>query len=161
MLGETIIDRYADSELGEVVMTGPLMLVRDAIGDLCRRYGVRRLVVFRSALSDRFDESASDVDFLDEFDDSLPSRFEAFFGLKEAFEALLGHPGRPGRAGDSGEPVLHCVRHQDGRGTVCGLTGAVRCASRCGITTGVGASGPQSSTHDGIAHLSCQRVQGG
>ena len=45
-------------------MTGQLVLDQDAIGELCRRYGVRRLVLFGSAVTDRFDPSRSDVDFL-------------------------------------------------------------------------------------------------
>ena len=52
---------------------------------------MRRLVVFGSILTDRFDES-SDVDFLVEFGDDVEDRFEAFFGLKEALESLLGRP---------------------------------------------------------------------
>ena len=73
-------------------MAGPLALDRDAISAACERYGVKRLVVFGSALTDRFDETSSDVDFLVEFRDDLVSRFDAYFGLKESLEALLGHP---------------------------------------------------------------------
>jgi uncharacterized protein len=73
-------------------MSGPLALDRDAIGDLCRRHGVRRLCLFGSAVSEQFDDSRSDVDFLVEFADDLPSRFDAYFGLKEGLEDLLGRP---------------------------------------------------------------------
>jgi uncharacterized protein len=73
-------------------MSGPLALDRDAIGDLCRRHGVRRLRLFGSAVSEQFDDSRSDVDFLVEFADDLPSRFDAYFGLKEGLEDLLGRP---------------------------------------------------------------------
>lgn len=73
-------------------MPGPLALDRNAIGDLCRKYGVHRLVVFGSAVSDRFDESRSDVDFLVEFEDAVEGRLEAYFGLKEDLETLLGRP---------------------------------------------------------------------
>jgi predicted nucleotidyltransferase len=69
-----------------------LVLDRDAIADLCRRFGVRRLAVFGSALTDRFDEARSDVDFLVEFSDDSSSRFDAYFGLKEELESLLGRP---------------------------------------------------------------------
>jgi len=66
---------------------------RDAIVDLCRRYGVVRLDVFGSAATGGFDPARSDVDFLVVFDPASPmSRFEAHFGLKEDLEALLGYP---------------------------------------------------------------------
>lgn len=45
-------------------MTGSLALDRAAIGELCRRHGVRSLTVFGTALSERFDDARSDVDFL-------------------------------------------------------------------------------------------------
>jgi predicted nucleotidyltransferase len=60
---------------------------------LCRQFGVRRLDVFGSATSGDFDPSGSDIDFLIELEPPQgKSRFDAFFGLKEALEALLGHP---------------------------------------------------------------------
>jgi predicted nucleotidyltransferase len=73
-------------------MPGPLALDREAIGELCRRYDLRRLVVFGSAVTERFDHARSDVDFLVEFADDLPNRFDAYFGLKEGLEDLLGRP---------------------------------------------------------------------
>lgn len=36
-------------------MAGPLELDREASAALCRQYGVRRLAVFGSATTDRFD----------------------------------------------------------------------------------------------------------
>jgi uncharacterized protein len=76
----------------EIAMAGPLALDREAISEICRQNGVRRLLVFGSALTDRFDESRSDVDFLVEFRDDVVNRFDAYFGLKESLEALLGRP---------------------------------------------------------------------
>jgi len=73
-------------------MSGQLVLDQNAVGELCRKYGVRRLVLFGSAVTDRFDASRSDVDFLVEFGDRAGGRFEAYFGLKEGLEVLLGHP---------------------------------------------------------------------
>lgn len=70
----------------------PLALDGAAISDLCRRYGVKRLVLFGSAVTGLFDESVSDVDFLVEFCDDVANRFDAYFGLKESLEALLGRP---------------------------------------------------------------------
>jgi hypothetical protein len=68
------------------------MLDRDAIAGLCRKHGVRRLVVFGSAVTDRFDDARSDVDFLVDFDAPVGGHFDAYFGLKEDLEALLGRP---------------------------------------------------------------------
>lgn len=73
-------------------MAGPLVFDSDAISAECERYGVKRLVIFGSAVTERFDESTSDVDFLVEFRDDLVNRFDAYFGLKESLEVLLGHP---------------------------------------------------------------------
>lgn len=70
-------------------MAGPLVLDREAIAALCREYGVRRLAVFGSATTDRFDPERSDVDFLVEFDPGTAS-LGTYFGLKRALEDLLG-----------------------------------------------------------------------
>lgn len=64
-----------------------------AVVDLCRRFGVRRLDVFGSAATGSFDPATSDVDLLVEIDPpSGMTRFDAYFGLKEALEHLLGTP---------------------------------------------------------------------
>jgi uncharacterized protein len=66
---------------------------REAIDSLCQRFGVRRLTVFGSAVTGGFDPNRSDVDFMVEFGDDVPiSPFDAYFGLKEALEELLGVP---------------------------------------------------------------------
>lgn len=62
----------------------------EAIKDACQRYGVRRLQVFGSVLSEHFDPQASDVDFLVDF---LPGRgdmFDDYFGLREALATIVG-----------------------------------------------------------------------
>jgi hypothetical protein len=60
---------------------------------LCRRFHVRRLDLFGSAARGDFDPEQSDIDFLIEFDRSAPQHsFDAYFGLKEALEALFGRP---------------------------------------------------------------------
>ncbi len=66
---------------------------REAIEELCRRYGVTKLDVFGSATGDDFDEARSDVDFLVEFDD-VPGlgALRQYFGFKEYLEKLLGRP---------------------------------------------------------------------
>jgi predicted nucleotidyltransferase len=73
-------------------MAEPLAMDRDAIARLCRQYGVHRMVVFGSAVTESFDELRSDVDFLVEFDEGIEDRFAAYFGLKESLETLLGRP---------------------------------------------------------------------
>lgn len=65
---------------------------RAAIDSACHRHGVKRLLVFGSVLTDRFDEARSDVDFLVEFHGDLDDLFDAYFGLKEELEAILGRP---------------------------------------------------------------------
>jgi len=73
-------------------MAGRLVLDDTAIAAACDRYGVKRLIVFGSAVTERFDETSSDVDFLVQFRDDVADRFDAYFGLKESLEALLGRP---------------------------------------------------------------------
>jgi len=63
----------------------------DALADLCRRYGVRRLFLFGSAAREDFDPSRSDVDLLVDFGPVPEGGYaDAYFGLREALEALLG-----------------------------------------------------------------------
>lgn len=63
------------------------------ISELCRRYGVRRLALFGSALRDDFDPARSDVDVAVEFAPApLGTGFDRYLGLKEGLEALLGRP---------------------------------------------------------------------
>lgn len=90
---------------------GPLVLDRAAIAAACERYGVRRLVVFGSAVTDRFDESSSDVDFLVEFRDGVADRFDAYFGLKESLESSsatrwIWSPAPPWRTRTSRHPSM-------------------------------------------------------
>jgi uncharacterized protein len=73
-------------------MTGPLVLDGASISAVCAKYGVKRLVIFGSAITDRFDEATSDVDFLVEFRADAGNRFDAYFGLKESLEELLDRP---------------------------------------------------------------------
>ncbi len=64
---------------------------REQLGALCRRLHVRRLDLFGSAARGDFDPGRSDLDFIVEFDRSTPLHpFDAYFGLKEELEALLG-----------------------------------------------------------------------
>jgi hypothetical protein len=63
---------------------------REEIAALCGRYGLRKLELFGSAASGRFDPGTSDVDLIYEFNDDLTSLFDRFFGLVEDLERLLG-----------------------------------------------------------------------
>jgi hypothetical protein len=64
---------------------------RRALEDICRRFHVSRLEVFGSAADGTFDETRSDLDFLVEFRGVPDSeRFDTYFGLLHALEALFG-----------------------------------------------------------------------
>lgn len=63
----------------------------EAIGRLCRLYGVRKLELFGSILRQDFDPERSDVDLLVEFEPRVADSFANFLGLNEALEELLGH----------------------------------------------------------------------
>lgn len=66
---------------------------RAQIVALCKRYHVCRLDVFGSAATGSYDPQKSDVDFLVEFQPLPPGqRAEAYFGLLEALQDLLGRP---------------------------------------------------------------------
>lgn len=64
----------------------------DALRVLCRRFHVRQLDLFGSAVDGRFDPVRSDLDFLVAFEE-LPSAAyaDAYFGLREGLIALFGH----------------------------------------------------------------------
>lgn len=66
---------------------------REAIGVLCRRYGVARLDLFGSAAIGQFKPGRSDYDFLVEWAPGYTGSPAArFIGFAEALEALLGAP---------------------------------------------------------------------
>jgi len=60
---------------------------------LCNRRGVRRLALFGSAASGRFEPASSDLDFLVEFQPAQPAPYaDNYFGLQEDLERLFGVP---------------------------------------------------------------------
>jgi uncharacterized protein len=72
-------------------MIDQIAVHREELRELCRRFHVRRLDLFGSAARGDFDPGHSDLDFLVEFDRNHPQHpFDAYFGLKEALEALFG-----------------------------------------------------------------------
>lgn len=66
---------------------------RVELAELCRRYHVLRLSLFGSAARDDFDPQHSDYDFLVDFEALPPGQYaDAYFGLLESLEQLLGRP---------------------------------------------------------------------
>ena len=64
---------------------------RQAIAELCRRFGVARLDVFGSALRADFRPGESDFDFLVEFAPMEPHALaDAYFGLLDGLRVTLG-----------------------------------------------------------------------
>lgn len=59
--------------------------------ELCRRFAVRRLALFGSAVRGDFDTRSSDLDFVVEFAPLDPSGLKsAYFGLLNELEKLFG-----------------------------------------------------------------------
>jgi uncharacterized protein len=75
-------------------MIDEIELHREELRALCRRFHVRRLDLFGSAVRGDFDPVRSDFDFLVEFDRGHPEALslKGFFGFKESLEVLLGRP---------------------------------------------------------------------
>ena len=65
---------------------------KEAIRELCRRYGVARLEVFGSAADDTFDPGHSDIDFLVDFIPGydLGPWMANYHDLRDELMALLG-----------------------------------------------------------------------
>ena len=60
---------------------------------LCTKFSVRKIELFGSAASQRFDAEASDLDFLVAFDDLGPGLYaDAYFGLLEGLQDLFQRP---------------------------------------------------------------------
>ena len=74
-------------------MIAAIELRRDEIARICGQHRVRRLSLFGSATSERFDSSRSDVDVLVEFERMIPTEHAGhYFGLQGDLEALLQRP---------------------------------------------------------------------
>lgn len=65
---------------------------REEIEELCRRYGVRRLYIFGSAVDgESFRSDTSDIDFLVEFESpGAQDDAERYSGMMHALEDLFG-----------------------------------------------------------------------
>jgi hypothetical protein len=63
---------------------------RPQLAELCRKHGVKRLDLFGSAVTVRYDPHHSDLDFVVEFLPEAPKRaFAGYFELKEELETLF------------------------------------------------------------------------
>lgn len=71
-------------------METAVLLDTKAIRRACERYGVERLRVFGSVLTDRFDPETSDVDFLVTFQPKRENLFHDYFDLKFELERIVG-----------------------------------------------------------------------
>ena len=71
-------------------MVTAVLLDAEAIARACELYGVQRLRVFGSVLTDRFDAESSDVDFLVDFLPENDDLFNDYFDLKAALERIVG-----------------------------------------------------------------------
>lgn len=66
---------------------------RASLEALCRRFGVRRLELFGSAVAGGFQTETSDLDFLVDFEPPAgPGYADRYFGLLESLEGLFGQP---------------------------------------------------------------------
>lgn len=59
---------------------------------LCERHGIRRLDLFGSAATDRFDEQSSDLDFVVDFADRSPGYADRYLAVADGLETLFGRP---------------------------------------------------------------------
>ncbi len=63
---------------------------QSAITALCRDFGIRRLEVFGSATTDRFDAASSDIDFIVDLGGYEQGVARRFMRFARALEGLLG-----------------------------------------------------------------------
>ncbi len=64
----------------------------EEVRTLCERYGIRRLDLFGSAMTDRFDELSSDLDFVVDFADRSLGYSDRYLAVADALETLFGRP---------------------------------------------------------------------
>jgi len=65
---------------------------RPELTELCRRFGVRRLDIFGSAVTDRFDSARSDIDFIVDLGAYDVTVVDRFLDLADALETLFRRP---------------------------------------------------------------------
>lgn len=72
-------------------MNPNVKLDREALAEFCRKWRVRELSLFGSAVRDDFGPE-SDLDFLVSFDPGTPLDIDWLLDMKEELERLFGHP---------------------------------------------------------------------
>jgi len=71
-------------------MVSPIDQYRDVLEKLCHRYHIRRLELFGSAASGKFNQDTSDLDFLVMFEKLEPAAYaDAYLGFYEDLTALF------------------------------------------------------------------------
>lgn len=73
------------------IETAAIELPRNEIVEFCRRYGIIKLALFGSVLSDRFG-AGSDVDVLVTFDPEAQVGFLRLSRMQRELEEMLGYP---------------------------------------------------------------------
>lgn len=71
-------------------MNAVALLDREAIVRACRRFGVARLRVFGSAVTDEFDPERSDFDFFVDFQPQVVDLLGNYLGLAAELEKITG-----------------------------------------------------------------------
>ena len=72
-------------------MSSVLEKNKGKLAEVCRRFAVRRLEVFGSAVREDFDPAKSDFDFIVSFADKTPGTYaDRYFDFAAAIEKLLG-----------------------------------------------------------------------
>jgi predicted nucleotidyltransferase len=71
-------------------MEAVALVDRDAIARACQRFGVARLRLFGSGVTDRFDPERSDFDFLVDFQPQVTDLLGNYLGLTAALEQITG-----------------------------------------------------------------------
>jgi predicted nucleotidyltransferase len=72
-------------------MNANLQLDRNMLAEFCRRWRIRELSIFGSALREDFNAN-SDLDFLVSFEPGTPLDIDQLLDMEEELEARLGRP---------------------------------------------------------------------
>lgn len=72
-------------------MNSQVQLNSEVLTEFCRKWHIRELSLFGSALRDDFGPD-SDLDFLVSFEPGTPLDIDAFLAMKEELEACFGRP---------------------------------------------------------------------
>lgn len=72
-------------------MNSNVKIDRNTLADFCRKWKIRELSLFGSALRDDFN-AESDLDFLVSFEPEAVFDIDQFFSIKEELESRFGRP---------------------------------------------------------------------